>query len=253
MHRTVSAVALATLMATAHAQTRQAPLPHCIDSRAIAEAHQVDARTLALRDEDGGRRRVTLAEACPDLLGDLDVALIGWGGWLCGTEGDAIRTAESVCPVARVEHVDARAYAELVRESRQNLMLLAPVVVRGPRARGFRGTPDYCVASRWLRSWHEDSDGLVVEVSPRRSAGNRYYRVEIDGGCSQIVNSDTIALVSGLGTGIVCGHPGDHVVFSKSVSARGTGSGSVGLPALGQTALASASRCRVSNVYPLER
>lgn len=230
---------------------REPPAAHCIDGRAIAEAHQVDAHTLQLRDAAGNRRTVMLAGPCPAVLDDGAPAFVGWGGWLCGADGDTVRSATLECPVAAVTPVDARDYAALLRDSRETMRTLDRVVVQDRRARGFRGTPDYCVASRWLRSWHDGPDGLEVEVSPRQAAGHRRYRIELQGVCDSD-RADTLRLVSGTGTGVVCGHAGDHAVFSRSTQADDpTGAGF--MRALGDTTASARSRCQVSRVYPLER
>ena len=230
---------------------REPPAPHCIDGRAIAEAHQIDAQTLLLRDTRGDRRQLTLADACPGLLDDSAPAFVGWDGWLCGRDGEAVRAADRACPVASVAPVDARDYAALLRDSRQAMRTLDRVVVQDRRARGFRGTPDYCVASRWLRSWHDGPQGLEVEVSPRQAAGHRRYRIELQGQCDTD-RADTLNLVSGMGTGVVCGHAGGHAVFSRSTEATDP-SGAGFMRTLGSTGAVARTRCQVTRVYPLER
>jgi hypothetical protein len=245
-------LALLVLASPAVASERPLPSAHCLDGRAIVDAHQSDPRTLALRGASGERRRVTLARACPGILDDADLQFVGWNGFLCGGADDAVRTAARTCPIADVAVAEPREYAVLVRTSRETLPTLDRVVVRGQRARGFRGTPDYCVANRWIRSWHEDPDGLMVEVSPRRAAGHRYYRIETAGHCTGQVNADTLSLVSGVGTGVICGHAGDHIVFSKS-TAPGPVAPDTFMRSLAQTSKAGMSRCRVSSVYPVER
>lgn len=97
------------------------------------------------------------------------------------------------------------------RHSGLTLPTLSAVEVGAERPRGFRGSTNYCVATRFVRSWSTDNDGLIVEVSPRRAAGNRYYRVELQGTCDMLNRAPSITLTSGVGTGIVCGYPGDKV------------------------------------------
>lgn len=53
-----------------------------------------------------------------------------------------------------------------------------------------------------MRSWPEDDEGLIVEMSPKRAGGNR----------PELAESQQIELRSGLGLGVACGNAGDHVV-----------------------------------------
>ena len=87
------------------------------------------------------------------------------------------------------------------------------VEVREHHWRDIRGTTDYCVDARFLRGWNQGKDGLMVEVAPRRHAGNRYYRIETVENCPDLASADSIRLVSRSGGVAVCGHPGDKVLL----------------------------------------
>ncbi|NYZ61405.1 hypothetical protein [Luteimonas deserti] len=226
---------------------REPPAPHCVDARAIAEIHQADPFTLVLRDDNGGRHRLGLAGDCAGVLADEDARLVGRDGWICGAPGEAVQSARHACPVALVTPVDARAYAALVREAQAAPTTLGALVVRGERVRGFRGTPDYCVANRWLRSWHQGPSGIEVDVSPRQASGHRRYRIETTGACDDD-GAEVLTLVSGTGTGMVCGHAGDHVLFSRAATAGGL-EGEI----LRRISAGGETRCRVASVYPIDR
>ena len=245
--RTTWMVGVVVLLTGAHVastQAREPPVAHCIDGRELVDARQIDARTLVLQDNDAGRRRVTLSDDCADVLRDEQVQFVGWGGWICGIDGDVVRSSVRTCRIETVDLLDAQAYAALLRSAQ--VPMLDTVVVQGRRTRGFSGTPDYCVANRWLRSWHDGPDGLVVEVSPRRAAGHRHYRIETAGSCGFQFDADTLTLVSAMGTGVVCGHPGDQVVF-------GSDSTDVELRSQRVPRAAALARCTITGVYPIER
>lgn len=249
-------LALAALVATAAApgQERVPPAPDCIDARTLRDVHQADARTLAMRADDGTRALVALDTDCPGIASGSDVVTLGHGGWLCGAPGEAVRSAALACPIAGVRIVDAREYADAVRRAQGQIRTFEPVVVTGRDRRGFAGTTDYCVRVDILRGWQEDAQGLRVEVSPRRAGGNRYYRIETEGGCGGMLNASTLRLVSGMGLGVVCGNPGDRVVFGHSRAGAGAGAGT-GVGAFAQPLMDPglvAHGCRISRLYPIE-
>jgi len=235
-------------MAAVVADTRSAPAAHCVDGRSIAEAYQADDRTLAIRGGDGRRHVLALGESCPGVLEDKAVQVLGWSGWVCGAAGEVVRSDTRSCPIAGTSEIDARAYAALLKRAHADVETLDTVVVTSARRRGFRGTPDYCVANSWLRGWHETPQGIVVEVSPRRSGGHRFYRIETRGACSVQSGAASLSLASAMGLGMVCGNAGDHVSFSRS-----NASAMPGLDTFHGATSPFGARCEVSQVYPLER
>lgn len=248
-----SAVALLAAQAAAAgiaAEPRMPPAPHCLDARAVTEFHQVDDRTLLLLDASGARRRVVLARDCPALTAGPGVRVLARAGWLCGAGGESVRSDADDCAVARVAVIDAATWSDLRRATTTTL---APVTVRGRRAHGFRGSPDFCVPTRGLRGWQETPEGLTVEVSPRHTGGHRRYRIETAGGCADMTNAETLALRSGMDLGMVCGHPGDRVVFARGQpSALGAGGDARFARPQMQSALAQRSGCQVVRVYPID-
>lgn len=191
---------------------RNPPQPQCLDARQIVGAEGINGNVLALRLKDGQRFRVQLAQQCPSPENRLSV-LGAADGWLCGAAGEALAIGDARCAIDKVAPLDARDYADLLRErDQQGVPTLAPVQAEAPPpARGFRGSADYCVGVDHVRSWSEDPQGVTVEVSPRHAAGNRFYRVELAGDCPALSNAQTMTLVSGTGIGMVCGHPGDRM------------------------------------------
>lgn len=244
----ICVLAVPALSGAVMAETRDAPAAHCVDGRALAEVYQADDTTLAIRGGDGRRHLVTLGESCPGILEGAGAQVVGWSGWVCGAAGEMVRSGTRSCPISGTSVIDTRTYAALLKQAHADMPTLETVVVRSARQRGFRGTPDYCVANSWLRGWHETPEGIVVEVSPRRSGGHRFYRIETRGACSMQSGSESLSLASVMGLGMVCGNPGDHVVFSRS------NTGAVaGLDTFHGAVSPFGARCEVSQVYPLER
>lgn len=252
-HVSRSFVLLLCLSLSCVVQGREPPSPQCIDARRVSDSHQIDARTVLLRTDDGIRASATLGTACPDLFTDGDVRLLAPDGWLCGGADDAVVTRAQRCAVESVTHVDARQYAEILQRGRTDNTLDA-VVVTGRRVKSFAGTTDYCVRTTGLRSWQDSIGGVTVEVSPRKAGGNRYYRLETVGRCGDAVNADLVELLSGLENGMVCGHPGDRVVFRKlhegadPTNVRGV----TAMQRFLQSGLAARAGCQITRVYPVE-
>ena len=120
------------------------------------------------------------------------------------------------------------------------------VEAQGHHWRDIRGTTDYCVDARFLRGWSKDGKGLLVEVSPRRHAGHRYYRIETVENCSNLASAHSIRLVSRSGGAAVCGHPGDKVMLIDYSSQ--------GLSKMGVSATGAFGRgCEISRVTPVPR
>lgn len=248
------ALSLLPLAAPALANdTRQPPAPHCMDARKVEDVQVIDTSTLALRLTDGGRYRLSLQSDCPG-VGTEPVNLLAHGGWFCGNPEEAIRTATTTCAVTAVDSQDSRQYAELLRNRASTPVNSLPsVAVTGTPPHGFAGSSDYCVSTRDLRSWREDPQGVVVEVSPRRSGGHRYYRLEMGSSCGDLTNADTLTLLSGVGLSQVCGHPGDRLRLSRAqpTPVRGLiGEDAIPRPLM-QSPLASSFGCPIARVYPL--
>jgi hypothetical protein len=231
---------------------REAPQPHCMDARRVQEAFQAGLRTFAIALDDGGRFELALAADCPQAPGhDGGAQVLAPAGWVCSDGSAHIRRGTQACPVATVESIDARRYAALVRQSRydpEGVRTLDTVTVRGERRHGFVGSPNACFSARHLRGWAEDGDGLIVEVSPRHSGGNRYYRVELVHSCPSLTSSPGIVLRSGFGIGAICGNPGDRIELAPDGApgaAAGFMAGIRGRQVMGRTG------CPIRAVYPI--
>jgi hypothetical protein len=212
---TCTIMVLAMPVAAAQAPAASAG-PACLDARQVAELHQASPRQLAALDRSGRRFRIDLGEDCPGSQG-VHAQLLVRGGRVCGSTGEAVRIGGATCPITGVTPVEARDYAALARAAsamadETATTTLDAIEVRGERRRGFGGSSSYCFDTRYLRSWSEDSQGVLVEVSPRRSGGHRYYRVELPQACPDLDSAPAISFRSGVGISLICGNPGDRVV-----------------------------------------
>lgn len=217
------ALALLTTLALPQAARAQAPdapprvppAPGCLDARQMAEVRQASSTELAVQGRDGQRFRITLSEGCPG-AGHADAVLLAREGWVCGTGKEYVRIGDATCAVAGIAAVDAREYAAMARaatmQADDGVTTLETVEVRAPQRRGFAGSASFCFNPRYLRAWSEDSKGMLVELSPRRSGGHRYYRVELAQSCPDLDSAPAITFRSGVGIGLICGNPGDRVV-----------------------------------------
>jgi len=205
----------ALLIAVAVQARAPAPGPDCLDARAIERAHAVDEHTLAI-DAEGGWFVVAHSGGCAlDGAGEL----LARDGWLCGADGEFVRSGERLCPIRSVTRIDGRTYAGLAAAAHQRTLgvdaaVTAPLEVQAPAPRrpGFRGDSSYCFSPVAVRGWHVDGRELVVQAAPRRNGGKRSDRVALDAPCPELTWADAVEFVSGVGVGMICGNPGDRVL-----------------------------------------
>jgi hypothetical protein len=262
--RRLALVALSALCgAPALGAQPPSPAPHCLNAREVREAHQSDAHTLALRLNDESRYRLELADACPAALVRDRPTLVSREGWVCGSNEEYVDLGDRRCAVAGLAKIDAREYADHALRGRRyassldasgksalDKNTLETIEVRSrQQRRTFGGTTAYCLDARHMRGWREDGDDIVVEVSPLRSGGNRYYRVELAGQCSEMITMQTLRLESPTGGSAICGTPGDRAFFSRN-EALSFGSAAILRP-LSEGGLAAGFGCAISRVYPL--
>ena len=251
------AAALALLGFTpfvAQAQPRTPPAPQCMDSREVREVFQSDDRTLAMLQTDGRRFRVELEADCANATLASNARLLAANGWMCGTGNEFVALDDRTCRVNRVEPITSAEYAGHARASQTSAdgaTTLATVVVKGERRRGFAASHSYCFNPRYMRGWSEDAEGLLVEVNPRRSGGNRYYRVELVQSCPQLAGPVEISMRSGVGIGLVCGNAGDSIlVTTDGITGRHPGFTMTGSERL--RILGARLGCPIRAVYPAD-
>lgn len=250
----VAAASLAACLAAvsaAPAEARVPPAPQCLDAREVREVFQPDAHTFAVVQSDGQRYRIDLGGACPAIGGGARARLLAADGWMCGAGNEYVAVESELCPVTGVAPITPAEYAGHARASQTGAdgsTTLANVVVKGEARRGFAASHSYCFSPRHVRGWSEDPRGLVVEVNPNRSDGNRYYRVELLRSCPHLSGPVEIAFHSGMGIGVICGNPGDDIrVTSTGRPADFVMTGSDRLQVLG-----ARSGCPIRAVYPID-
>lgn len=263
MRRILAMWALALPLTATHAQTpvptpRIPPAPGCLDARQMDEVRQVSPALLAVQGRDGQRFRIDLADGCPG-ASQAQAVLLAREGWVCGSGREYVRIGDATCAVAAIATVDAREYAALARASQvgdDGVITLDTVQVRAPRRHGFAGSSSFCFNPRYLRAWSEDRQGMLVELSPKRSGGHRYYRVELAQSCPDLDSAPAITFRSGVGIGLICGNPGDRVVAQDSGGNSVFDSGNADALIPGDERRWSRRgiriQCTVSAVYPHE-
>lgn len=218
----------------------------CIDARQVSQARMIDASTVVLEMSDQRQHRLDLSERCQWDGGS--ITLVGPAGRLCGRPGEAVRIAGQSCAIHAMTPLPP------IDPPKQAVTTLQPLQIQQQFQHGFLGNTQHCVGIRHIRNWSEDPQGVVVEVSPRRYGGNRYYRIELGSSCGDLSNAETLALISSMKLDRVCGNPGDHIQLSRSQPTLVAGMIDEGLARpIMQSPLATRLGCPISRVYPITR
>lgn len=230
---------------------RELPAADCIDLHDLTGGWRTGERDILIRSGEGAGARLELDPACPAFAEGIELETLAPEGWACPGGPVFVRGGDIACPVIRTSALSAPELAEALRMWEANVrptVALDKVEVRGQRHwRDRTGTTDYCVDARFLRGWrYNNVEGLVIDVSPRRHAGQRFYRVEMADTCSDLSSDVTIRLESRNGGAAICGHPGDTVVLNNS----GSGSTRMGPP---RAAATRGRNCEITRVIPLPR
>ncbi len=212
--------------ALAQAQRPAAPGTDCLDARQVAELHQAGARTLAIAERDGRLFRLQFSQDCPHLAAQPDASLVAANGWVCNGAQASVSTGQQRCAIDQVATLKARDYASLARQrDHDGVPLLDGISVREARRHNFTGSSSGyssdCFNPSMLRSWSEDAQGLVVEVSPRHPGTHRHYRVELMDSCRELSGAPPIRFVSGMGLNAICGNAGDKVDVLNAIGIAG--------------------------------
>lgn len=249
MLRTMCLAAGLLASGIAAGETDRAAMPHpaCLDARAVERVRNFDPDTLLIAAA-GTHFVVTMAKDCGKTLQGTQ-SLLAHEGWVCAGEREYVAAGIAVCPIAAVTPIPEREYARLAlgidrtQRGASDGVALAPVEVTAATRRAplrLRGDPDYCFSSKALRGWHLSGNDLIVITAPRHAGGNRSYRVELAHSCPELTWKNEVGFSSGMGTGLICGNPGDKVF--------GTGGGAGG--SFGSLGTGLRSGCAIAAVYP---
>lgn len=236
------------LAASASAQERTPPAPHCMDAEGVQEVEQASPRSIALRAASGQAYRIDFSEDCPGIRNAATLKLEAPAGWACGRPSERLMVDGRSCAVSAVTPVQARDYASVARDSdRLRTATLPALTIRERREvrRGFGGSPSYCFASRNVRGWSSDTQGMLVETNPLRSGGHRFYRVELGSHCLQLDRAPELSFQSGMQNGLICGNPGDRVVTAEFADFDERGDALAPLPRYSRR-----GACTIQAVYP---
>lgn len=230
---------------------REPAAADCIDLHDLGGGWRTGEREILIRSSGRTGARLELDPACPAFAEGVDLETLAPEGWACPGGPVFVRGGDATCPVIRMSGLSELELGEALRTWEANVRPTATldrVEIRGEwHWRDRTGTTDYCVDARYLRGWDWDGRELVVEVSPRRHAGHRYYRVETANMCPDLASAHTaIRLVSRNGGAAVCGRPGDRVVLVNAAPERFTQMGGPPTGAFGRG-------CEIERVIPLPR
>lgn len=216
------AASLSLALATsAAAQERTPPAPHCMDATGVQEVEQASPRSIALRAASGQAYRIDFSEDCPGVRAATTLKLEAPAGWACGRPSERVVVDGRSCAVSAVTPVQNRDYASVARDSDRLRMATLPALTISEHRdvrRGFGGSASYCFATRNVRGWSSDTQGMLVETNPLRSGGHRFYRVELGSHCLQLDRAPELSFQSGMQNGLICGNPGDRVVTADFAS-----------------------------------
>lgn len=209
------------MMTTGAVSADRSPPPHadCIDARAVTQARHVDDSTLLMKAAGTGYR-VDLGDTCPPTEGG-DLVALAADGWVCGGDNEYVRVDERLCAVGQVTPLSERDWALALRDHEQTVSgtTLATVVVEAkvPPKRRFTASTEYCVHPRRVRGWQVSGRDIVLSTSPRRGSNEASsYRLELGRTCPESAFGTELQLVSGVGIGWICGHPGDKALIARS-------------------------------------
>lgn len=242
-----AALCVASCLSLPPTFAREAPVDGCIDLRNLSGGWRTGERELLLRANGNEGARLELDMACPQFPEGVDLATVAPDDWACPGARIFVRGGGIACPVVHVAPLSGSDVAAALRQREERMrptVDLDRVLVQGRRWRDIRGTTDRCVDSRFLRGWSAHADGLVVEVSPPRHSGHRFYLVETVETCADLHGAHSVDLVARNGGAAVCGRPGDKVVLLSYRSAGFVPMGSPPSAAFGRG-------CEIRRVTPL--
>ena len=225
-------------------ETRTAPAGHCLDATGITEVEQATPRSIAVRAASGQAYRIDFNEDCAGARAASTLKLEAPGGWACGRPSERVLVDGHACAISAVSPLDNRDFASVARNSDRLRAATLPAVTISERRevrRSFGGSPSFCFATRNVRAWSSDANGVLVETNPQRNGGHRYYRVELGSACNQLDRAPQVSFHSGLQNGLICGNPGDRVVSAPLA----------GDDERGRTIVPTTpDNCRILAVYP---
>lgn len=257
--RLLAALWLGSMIGMQPSFAREAPATGCIDLRKLSGGWRSGERELLIQSQGNTGARLTLDSSCPVIPEGVDIVTLAPGGWACPGKRISVRGGDTTCPVAQMSLLSETELVAALRTREahvQHIATLKPIEVRARNWRDIRGTTDRCVDKRFLRGWSWGDDGLVIEVSPRRHSGNRYYRIETVESCSDLAHADTIELEALNRSVAICGRPGDRLWmqdrwYQEAQEAR-SGAGVAGMQIESHVSrMALRQGCEISKVTPL--
>jgi hypothetical protein len=238
---------LVGLCASAAMAREPKPGQTCMDARDMLRSVTISPQLVTVATSTGAYR-IDLAAHC-EMPPGAELSILAREGWVCGGEREFLRAGDALCPIKEVQPIEYRDFTRLThlaagRGGQGDVTILDEVEVIGkPSRRGFIASTEYCFDPGSLRGWSKEDGAVVVETSPRRAGGNRHYRIELAGTCSDLAGAHSIQFRSGVGIGVICANPGDTLIVLDSRSGLFAGRT--------RSSLISGAGCAISAVFPI--
>lgn len=188
-----------------------APAAHCLDARAVSEVWwQTPNQLLAW---SGSRlHRVTTTVDCP--AAESGSSLLARDGWVCGSGGEFIQSANQRCPISAVEPLNQSQARRALRDRRR----VESRVDATPLRQAFSGSIEQCLDPTRMRAWSLDGNDLIVSTARAGPDAPTRFRVTLASSCPEAGLRDELHWRSATGLGRICGVPGEFAVFTSQHS-----------------------------------
>jgi hypothetical protein len=185
-----------------------APAAHCLDARAVSDVWW-QSPTQILVATGARLHRVSTATDCP--ASEAGGALLARDGWVCGTGGEFVQSADQRCPISAVSQLSRSEANRALRDRRHAETELTATPLR----KAFQGSVEQCMDPTRMRSWSVDGNDLIVTTARAGATAPTRFRVTLAGSCPEAGTRDVLQWRSATGRGRICGVPGEFAVFSS--------------------------------------
>lgn len=235
----LESVALILMSTFAAAERPPAPLPECLDARAISKVWRASADQLLVQSA-GNAFRLQFSAACT--VDPARGALLAREGWVCGRGGEYLQSGTERCSVSGVHPIDAGEFRQALAEA--SVSRAAEDDLRA----ALGGSVDHCFDPGRVRAWSLQGDSLVVQTSAVGTGGHTRYRVRFSGACPEAGILNELKWRPVVGLSGICGLPGEYAMFS---SQHHDAANLARAFLVGRESIASERGCAIDRVEPL--
>lgn len=201
----------ATLTFAAGEVRAPAPAAHCLDARAVSEVWW-QTPTQLLVATGAKLHRVSTAGDCP--ASESGGSLLARDGWVCGSGGEFVQSANQRCPISAVESLSQSEARRAVRDRRH----VEKQVDASPLRQAFSGSIEHCLDPTRMRAWSVDGNDVIVSTARAGVNAPTRFRVTLASSCPEAGVRDVLHWRSATGLGRICGVPGEFAVFTSQHS-----------------------------------